>query len=447
MNLLPHVAAALLALPLGAAACAQVVVGPAAAPPGAQAVPVNPQQRRYGIGMAPPQGGEEYLTVLAVPEGNVAAEAGLQVNDRIVSVNGTSVSDLAPDAFGAAMRGSPLTLVVDRAGDTLTFEMSLDEAPAAAEEAARADYNAVALSLADELASRYLFPNVAGQYADMLRANVAAGAYDDVPSNFDFAQRVSADLAAVSEDRHLRVFPPGFESPGTRAVRGEASDREITDFVPNSGWLTGDVALLQISLMPPDPNLSAWASTFMEEHADARALILDLRECRGGTTDMMNAFLPYLYGAETHLLNMEVRADTDAETVAEFDADPTLVRTESDDGLITWAHTIQPSATANRPDMPVYVLTGRTGSACEHLTLALKATDRATVIGGVTGGAGHFAAMADLAEDFTALMPFGRTFDPETGVGWEGTGVAPHIEVNVDDAEAEALRLIEETDS
>ena len=79
--------------------------------------------------MAPPRGGEEALTVLMIAPGNVAEEAGMRVGDRILRINGDAVSTLDPDTFIAAMRGSPLTLLVDRDDALLTFVMSLDGSP------------------------------------------------------------------------------------------------------------------------------------------------------------------------------------------------------------------------------------------------------------------------------------------------------------------------------
>ena len=92
----------------------------------------------------------------------------------------------------------------------------------------------------------------------------------------------------------------------------------------------------------------------------------------------------------------------------------------------------------------VYLLTAqRTASAGEHLSLSLKRTKRATLIGETTRGAGHYGSMVPLDKEFTyaAFIPVGRTFDPDTNQGWEGTGVAPDVAVPADKALDEALRL------
>ena len=126
-----------------------------------------------------------------------------------------------------------------------------------------------------------------------------------------------------------------------------------------------------------------------------------------------------------------------------FDGIHELRRVETEDDVLRWEHWIEPSD-APRPDLPVYVLTDFTASACEHLTAALRATDRATIIGATTQGAGHFVAFHEFGDGFTVVLPIGRTYDPETGEGWEGDGISPDVAVDPADAEAEALRRISE---
>ena len=82
-----------------------------------------------------------------------------------------------------------------------------------------------------------------------------------------------------------------------------------------------------------------------------------------------------------------------------------------------------------------------TGSAAEHFALALKRTARATLIGSATYGANHFGGDQDIGGDFTAFIPVGRTYNPETGEDWEGKGVAPDIDVPPGEALIEALKL------
>ena len=86
---------------------------------------MKPPARMYGIAMAPPQAGAGFITIDQVIPGHVAAASGLRGGDRIIAVNGRPVRELSEDQFGAAMRGERLTLDVEREGQRLTFNMSL----------------------------------------------------------------------------------------------------------------------------------------------------------------------------------------------------------------------------------------------------------------------------------------------------------------------------------
>jgi C-terminal processing protease CtpA/Prc len=63
------------------------------------------------------------------------------------------------------------------------------------------------------------------------------------------------------------------------------------------------------------------------------------------------------------------------------------------------------------------------------------------LVGEATGGGAHFGGMAPMGTGCAAFIPVGRTFDPDTGESWEGTGVKPDVAVPADKALDEALKL------
>ncbi len=94
-------------------------------------------------------------------------------------------------------------------------------------------------------------------------------------------------------------------------------------------------------------------------------------------------------------------------------------------------------------DKPVYILTSRrTFSAAESFTFGLKVNDRVTLVGERTGGGGHFGDEVAVSGDLRLFMPGGRTYDPETGEGWEAEGIAPDVEVPYAAALEQALETI-----
>jgi C-terminal processing protease CtpA/Prc len=119
------------------------------------------------------------------------------------------------------------------------------------------------------------------------------------------------------------------------------------------------------------------------------------------------------------------------------------VRVSGPATVVRREHRAIPAATATPLGAAkVYLLTSnRTASAGEHLSLSLKRSGRATLIGETTRGAGHYGGEVPVGSGYRAWIPVGRTFDPDTGKGWETVGVAPHTAVPAEQALDEALRL------
>ncbi|PSJ36666.1 S41 family peptidase [Allosphingosinicella deserti] len=315
-------------------------------------------------------------------------------------------------------------------------------APVADAEAASpitaAEARATALDFAKTLEETYVFPEIARRYAAALREKAASGAYDGLGTAAAFAEQVTADLRAVSPDNHLRMWvgapPPPGAGPGRRpggppGATGAPSPRRAP--IEDAQWLAPGIAYVRLNVFPPEPEATRAAEAFMADHADAKTVIFDIRTHRGGGLDQMDVIFPYLFARPTPLVAMDTRASVDRAQGNPIPEGPTLRRVEAGEDVVRRVHSVVPHAIETRLfDAKVFVLTaGRTASAAEHFALALKRTGRATLIGEPTGGAGHYGGMRPVGTRFAAFVPVGRTFDPETGKGWEGSGVAPDVEV------------------
>ncbi|KPJ61453.1 MAG: hypothetical protein AMJ46_01850 [Latescibacteria bacterium DG_63] len=97
-----------------------------------ESTPVQPVRRvvkhggpkSYGIMLNGLSG--EVLEVRGVEQGLAAASAGLQRGDRIVAMNGQLVKSLSSEERVRHLRGTPLTLKVERKGEVIEIVMSLD---------------------------------------------------------------------------------------------------------------------------------------------------------------------------------------------------------------------------------------------------------------------------------------------------------------------------------
>ena len=307
-------------------------------------------------------------------------------------------------------------------------------APFNAEEA-----KAVVETLATQLEENFVFPEVAKKYASMLRSKLASGAYSSFPDSRAFAQAVTADLQAVHKDRHLRVgrAPPQQPGQGPRRRMGPAVEP-----IEKSGWIADGVAYISFGVFPGDEETLAKLRTFLAEHSSAKTLIIDARGHHGGGLAEMDVMFPYFYGKPQTLVQMDTRVAVEERRGNPLDESPTLVKVKGPDGVVRRSHNVIPAAQATGlRTAKIFLLTSkRTASAAEHLSLSLKRTGRATLIGETTAGAGHYGGMVPLGHDFAAFIPVGRTFDPDNNQGWEGTGVKPDIDVPADQALDEALR-------
>jgi len=270
----------------------------------------------------------------------------------------------------------------------------------------------------------------------MLRANVASGAYDGIASGTAFAERLTSDLRAVSPDAHLAVTLKAPEPSVQKASVGPKRSPYPWKPIEEERWLAPGIAYIRFNVFDGEASTVAAVRDFMLAHASAKVIIFDNRTHHGGGLDEMNAMFPFLFSKPTTLVTMDTR-----ESIGEPNDEAFVRKAAGPPGVVRREHFVEPSKTEKRLfKAKVFVLTSpRTGSAAEHMTLALKRTHRATIIGEPTAGAGHYGGQIDLADNFQVFVPVGRTFDADTGKDWEGTGIDPDVAVPAKNALIEAL--------
>ncbi len=302
----------------------------------------------------------------------------------------------------------------------------------------KAEAEAVVKALAIQLDENFVFPEVAKNYASMLRSKLAAGAYANLADAHAFAEAVTADLQAVHPDKHLRLFPPRPSESGEQRVRGGPAGRSA---ISKSGWLADGVAYIRFEGFPGNDGTLAELRAFLDAHKDAKTLIIDALAHRGGGLSEMDVMFPILFDKPMVLVGMDTRVAVEQRRGGEPE-ERSLRKVAGPDGVVRREHFVTPAAQpSGLSKAKVYLLVSeRTGSAGEHLALSLKRTGRATLIGGTTRGMGHYGGVIPIGHGYSAFIPVGRTFDPDTNQGWEGVGVKPHIEVEADKALDEALR-------
>ena len=178
--------------------------------------------------------------------------------------------------------------------------------------------------------------------------------------------------------------------------------------------LDGGIGYLKLTGFADLAPCEAHAMAAMDSLAMARSLIIDLRENKGGSPQMISYIASYLFDQRTHLNDLWERPS--GRTV-EF-----------------WTRDSVPGRRFGGKK-PIYVLTSsRTFSGGEEFTYDLQALKRAVVVGERTAGGAHLTAPRRLDDHFTVSVPFARAINPLTRANWEGVGIAPTVDATAEEA-------------
>ena len=304
--------------------------------------------------------------------------------------------------------------------------------PALAQPAPPPSPRAVATEVAQAVDQNFFDPARGHSIAEGLRAHAQAGDYDRLADPLDLATALSAYLHPY--DGHFTVVYrpeigtlPGEQPPGGRAGPGAgprgapglqgAVARQNYGFV-HTEMLPGGIgyiAVNQFAQIDPgardDPARMA-ADAALQSVAGARAIILDLRDSRGGAPAMVAYLASYFVPANAPIFNtFHTRGAAGSEAPV---GDPTGPR---------------------RLDVPLYILVnGGTGSASESFPYTLQAARRAVIVGEPTNGSANPGGFIRVSGGFAVFVSRGAPENPITHANWEGRGVQPDVAVASADA-------------
>jgi hypothetical protein len=270
----------------------------------------------------------------------------------------------------------------------------------------------------------YVDAGIARKMAAALRKNLGRGDYRNARYGDAFARRLTEELQEISHDKHVELRFNHFTRPADsmRAKPEEEARRmaaincgfeKVEHRPPNIGYLKFN--------MFADPGIcAATASAAMTYLADSDALVMDLRDNRGGNPDMALLVMSYLFDAPRHIADTFDRAEKSPKQ--------------------TW--TLASVSGKKFIGKPVFVLiSNETFSAGEATAYYLQAEKRATLIGETTPGGGHLTKNVPIDDHFMIRVPHARSTSPVTKTGWQGTGVTPDFEADAADALDAALKL------
>ena len=249
-----------------------------------------------------------------------------------------------------------------------------------------------------------------------------------------FAAQLEGDLRKAANDPHFWVtynpegippLPTGMQRPPeTDAQRDERL--HVAAVTRNNGfarvaWLEGNVGVIEMSSVYPADEMVESAAAAMAFVKETSALILDLRQVRGGDPTGVTRLLSYFVEGRVHAFDLAARKSEDS---VQYFTDPTVRG---------------PRYAAQKP---VFVLTsGTTFSGGEAMIDAMRTWRHARVVGERTRGGANAALPTKATDHFVVVVPFMKTVNAATGKNWNGVGIEPDVSVPADEAQDEAYGL------
>lgn len=276
------------------------------------------------------------------------------------------------------------------------------------------------------LKQHYIYPDVAQKIADTLLAKERRGEYDAINDGDAFAHQLTSQMRDVSHDMHLELVysqdplppQPTGQIPEDLARYRDVMEQSNCTF-EKVETLPRNIGYLKLNSFPDRSVCEPTATATMASLNNADALIVDLRDNRGGMPDMVALMAAYLFDHPEYFYNP--RENTTQES---------------------WTHSPVPGN--KLADKPVYVLTSaRTSSGAEQFCYDLKMLKRVTLIGETTGGAAHSGVWHRIDDHFGMGIPETNPINPFSKADWAVTGVEPDVKVKAADAPATAVKLAE----
>ncbi|KRA64783.1 peptidase S41 [Caulobacter sp. Root655] len=317
---------------------------------------------------------------------------------------------------------SAALVLIAPAAPVLARQVATGAEQAAPDVLSRTDRDAALTAIAAAVRASYVFPEKDAAIVARLEKARQDGRYDMEDAGV-FAERVTEDLRAASGDRHMyMLYNPAqyaaatsaspadgaaMSQSGAAAFERRAAVRDHHGLVAQE-ILPGNIRYLKVAGFEwIQDETGAVYDSALRFLKDGDAVIIDVRGNPGGT-----------HQAVRYLVSHFMDPDVLELTFLEGGQAPKQ----------SW--TLDHLPAGRLKGKPLYVLIdGNTGSAAEAFAYDVQQFKLGELVGAKTAGAANNNKFVPVAPGFMLSVSFGRPVHAVSQANWDGTGVAPTIEV------------------
>lgn len=259
----------------------------------------------------------------------------------------------------------------------------------------------------------YVFPEKAKEVESVILDRMNKGAYDHINTTKEFEDFISDELVEVSTDGHLGIMLVKDKGAELSPVVVETEDKYKHNYAfQKLEVLSGNVGYLKFNKFYMDEKAVQTVDSAFGFLKNTDAMIVDLRDCIGGSPELVRYMLSYFFSEKTLMWRIHTRG---------------LEETYDSYSIVGIG------SPKFKSHYPLFVLVGpNTASAAEIFSYTLKHFNKATIVGEKTLGIAHPVEAFKINEYFIGRFSMRRITNPITHTDWEVVGVLPDIQSSLD---------------
>ncbi|WP_395374693.1 S41 family peptidase [Marinicella sp. W31] len=269
------------------------------------------------------------------------------------------------------------------------------------------------LETLDVLDDVYVYPEKTAAIRHVIIDRMNQGKYDGIKTKKEFVSILTQELMDAGKDGHLGLMLVKDDgSEPTHILTETEDDKKNNHAFQKVEVLKNNIGYLKFNKFYADEEAQTTVDHAFGFLSNTDAMIIDLRDCIGGSPELVQYMLSHFFVEETLLWRFHNRGN-------ELVFDHVSLK---DIGHKKF-----------KSNYPLFILVGEdTASAAELFAYTLKHHNKATIIGQTTMGIAHAVSAVKINQHFTGRFSMSRLSNPITQKDWERVGVIPDINTELD---------------